>query len=126
MSDVEKSLFCGMNRAKDPVNLTDMEKKHLPVIDCPDEVKAGEPFKVRVKVGEAAHVMLDAHFIQWIELHFGESFYVRVELTPVVSLPEFTISLVKHGKHRKSTLRVVERCNMHGQWESTKEITVNE
>lgn len=126
MSDVEKSLFCGMNRAKDPVNLTDMEKKHLPVIDCPDVVKAGEPFKVRVKVGETPHVMLDAHFIQWIELYFGESFYARVELTPVVSLPEFTITLVKHGKHRKSTLRVVERCNMHGQWESTKEITVNE
>ncbi|MBF0458847.1 MAG: class II SORL domain-containing protein [Nitrospirae bacterium] len=126
MPETEKSLFCGMNRAKDMGNLTEMEKKHIPTIECPDEVKSGVPFKVKICVGELPHVMIDGHFIQWIEVYFGESFYARVELTPVVTLPEFTISLVKGGKHRKSTLRVVERCNLHGQWEALKEITVIE
>lgn len=126
MSETEKSLFCGLNRAKDSENLTEMEKKHIPVIECCDEVKSGVPFNVKVRVGELPHVMLDGHFIQWIEVSFGDSFYARLELTPVVTLPEFTITLVKGGKHRKSTLRVVERCNLHGQWEAMKEITVTE
>ncbi|MCG6553825.1 MAG: class II SORL domain-containing protein [Candidatus Magnetominusculus sp. LBB02] len=126
MSEKEKSLFCGMNRAINADNLTEMEKKHVPVIECPDEVKSGEPFKVKVKVGDQPHVMIEGHFIQWVEVFFGDNFYVRVELTPVVTLPDFTITLVKGGKHRKSTLRVVERCNLHGQWEAMKEITVNE
>ncbi|MBF0467020.1 MAG: class II SORL domain-containing protein [Nitrospirae bacterium] len=126
MSEKEKSLFCGVNRVKDAENITELEKKHIPFIMCPDEVKSGEPFEVRIKVGEIPHVMLDGHFIQWIDVYFGESFYARVELTPVVTLPEFSLFLVKGGKHRKSTLRVVERCNLHGQWESIKEITVKE
>jgi hypothetical protein len=41
----EKGLFCGINIPKDLANLSDMEKKHLPVIEAPDEVKAGEPFQ---------------------------------------------------------------------------------
>jgi superoxide reductase len=44
----EKGLFCGLNTAKDPANMTELEKKHIPVIDCPDKVKAGEPFKVNI------------------------------------------------------------------------------
>lgn len=126
MPEKEKCLFCGMNRAKSLDNLTDMEKKHIPVIDCPDEVTSGVPFKVRIRVGETAHVMLEGHFIQWIEIYFGENFYARLELTPVVTMPEFSITFVKGGKHRKSTLRVIERCNLHGQWEAVKDITVNE
>ena len=41
-----------VNRARDPKSLTAMEKKHLPVIlEAPDAVEKGQPFKVRVKVG---------------------------------------------------------------------------
>lgn len=122
----EKGLFCGINRPQDPSNMTDMEKKHTPVIDCPDTVKAGEPFKVGIKVGEMPHVMEEGHHIQWIDVYSGENFYVRVDLTPVFTRPEITVTLHKGGKHRTSTLRVIERCNLHGQWEATKEITVTE
>ncbi|MBF0591259.1 MAG: class II SORL domain-containing protein [Nitrospirae bacterium] len=122
----EKSLFCGMNRPADPNNLTDPEKKHMPVIECPDAVKAGEPFKVSIKVGAIPHVMEEAHNIQWIDVYFGQNFNVRIDLTPVFTKPDVTVTLVKHGKHRTSTLRVVERCNLHGQWETSKEITINE
>ncbi len=122
----EKSLFCGINRPADPANMTDLEKKHTPVIECPDTVKAGEPFEVRIKVGEMPHVMEEGHHIQWLELYSGQNQYIRIDLTPVFTRPEVTVTLVKGGKHRTSTLRVVERCNLHGTWEAMKEITVTE
>ena len=122
----EKGLFCGNNIPKDPANMTDTEKKHLPVVECPDTVKAGEPFQVKITVGSMPHVMDVGHHIQWIDLHSGQNFIARIDLTPVFTKPEVTLTLQKEGKHRTSTLRVVERCNLHGQWEATKEITVTE
>jgi superoxide reductase len=122
----EKGLFCGINQPKDASNLTEAEKKHIPVIECPDTVKAGEPFQVKIKVGEIPHVSEEGHHIQWIEVKSGENTYARVELTPAFSKAEATITLVKAGKHRTSTLRAIERCNLHGLWEAKKEITVEE
>lgn len=122
----EKSLFCGMNRPKDPSNMTDPEKKHMPVIKCPDTVKSGVPFEVKITVGEIPHVMEEAHHIQWIDVYFGQNFNARINLTPVFTRPEVTLTLVKGGKHRTTTMRVVERCNLHGQWEAVKEIVVAE
>ena len=122
----EKGLFCGNNTPKDMAAMTDLEKKHHPVIDCPDTVRAGEPFQVRINVGSIPHVMEEGHFVQWIEVRFGESLYSRVELTPAVSRPEVSVSLVKHAKHAKGTLRVIERCNLHGTWEATKEIAIQQ
>lgn len=122
----EKGLFCGINLPKDPGNLTETEKKHMPVIDCPDKVTAGEPFKVGIKVGEIPHVMEEGHHIQWLDVYFGKNFNERIELTPVFTRPEVTVTLVKHQKHKTSTLRVIERCNLHGQWEASKEVTVGE
>ncbi|MCG6550750.1 MAG: class II SORL domain-containing protein [Candidatus Magnetominusculus sp. LBB02] len=122
----EKSLFCGNNKPADSANLTEVEKKHMPVIECPDTVKAGEPFKVTIKVGEIPHVMQEAHSIQWIEVFSGENFKVRVDLTPVTTLPEVTVTLIKSGRHRTSSIRVIERCNLHGQWEAVKQIAITE
>ncbi len=122
----EKSLFCGINRPADPADMTELEKKHTPVIECPDTVKAGEPFEVRIKVGEIPHVMDEGHHIQWLELYSGQNQYLRIDLTPVFTKPEITVTLVKGGKHRTSTLRVLERCNLHGTWEASKEITITE
>jgi superoxide reductase len=122
----EKGLFCGINTPKDSANMTELEKKHMPVIDCPDSVKAGEPFQVKINVGEIPHVMEEGHHIQWIDVYFKNNFYARVELTPVFTRPEVTVTLERHSKHASSTLRVIERCNLHGQWEATKDITVTE
>ena len=121
---MEKGLFCGINRPKDPDSLSEMEKKHIPVIDAPDKVKAGEPFKVTVTVGSIPHVMEQAHHIQWIDIYAGGNFLAKVLLTPVFTRAEATVTLVKGGAHRTSTLRAVERCNVHGAWESTKELLV--
>jgi superoxide reductase len=122
----EKGLFCGINQPSDSANLTEMEKKHLPVIECPDTVKSGEPFQVKIKVGEVPHVSEEAHHIQWIEIKTGENLYSRVELTPVLSMAEVTVTVKKAGKHRTSSIRVIERCNIHGLWETKKDITVED
>ena len=122
----EKGLFCGNNIPKDAENMTELEKKHMPVIDCPGTVKAGEPFQVKINVGEIPHVMEEGHFVQWIDVYFKDNFFARVELTPKFTRPEVTLTLERHSKHSSSTLRVIERCNLHGQWEATKEITVTE
>jgi superoxide reductase len=122
----EKGLFCGINMPKDSANMTELEKKHMPVIDCPDSVKAGEPFQVKIKVGDIPHVMEEGHHIQWIDVYFRQNFYARIDLTPVFTRPEVTVTLERHSKHDSSTLRVIERCNLHGQWEATKDITVTE
>jgi len=46
-------------------------EKHVPLIECPDEVAAGEAFDITVSVGkEIAHPNTTAHFIAWIALHY--------------------------------------------------------
>ncbi len=70
--------------------------------------------------------MEEGHFIQWIDVYFKDNFFARVELTPKFTRPEVTLTLERHSKHSSSTLRVIERCNLHGQWEASKEITVTE
>ncbi|MFQ5887716.1 MAG: class II SORL domain-containing protein [Candidatus Hydrothermarchaeales archaeon] len=121
---MEKGLFCGINKPKDTENLSELEKKHVPIIEAPGKVKAGEPFKVTVKVGSIPHVMEEGHHIQWIDLYSGGNFLTNVLLTPVFTRAEATITLVKGGAHRTSTLRAIERCNLHGLWEGSKDIVV--
>ena len=120
----EKSLFCGVNNPADASNLSDMEKKHVPVIPAPDTVTAGEAFEVTVNVGSTPHVMEEVHHIQWIDLYSGGNFITKVILTPVFMTAKATINMVKSGAHETATLRAVSRCNVHGMWESEKEIAV--
>ncbi len=54
------------------------KEKHVPVIDSPSEVPAGQMFPVNVSVvKEVAHPNTTAHHIRWISLYFqpeGEKF----------------------------------------------------
>ena len=123
MSD--PGLFCQVNRAKDPQKKEPLEQKHLPVIEVPDGIKAGQFFNAKVKVGEIEHPNENGHFIQWIELYVSDVYLGRFDLAPVMTKPEITIPLsIAHGG-RNTVLRAVSRCNLHGIWESTKEIEVN-
>jgi|Deesub1362A_J573_1020465.scaffolds.fasta_scaffold00005_185 superoxide reductase len=111
-----------INRPGDPENLSDLEKKHLPVLYAPEVVKANEAFSVTVKVGELLkHPNEYGHFIQWIELYAGEAFIGRADLSPVKSEPEVTFKVSLDGS---TTLRAIESCNLHGMWENTSEIRV--
>lgn len=77
-------------------------EKHVPVIE---EAEGG----VRVKVGSVPHPMLEAHFIQWVEVHTPDR-VCRVELTPGDD-PEafFPVSSGDITAAR-------EYCNIHGLW----------
>jgi len=114
------------------------KEKHVPVIDCPDQVKAGEFFEVKVSLGAAiAHPNTTEHHIRWISLYFhpeGEKFTYDVgrfefdahgeaaagpNQGPVYTHHAATTSL-KIAK--AGTLHALAYCNIHGIWEGSKEV----
>jgi superoxide reductase len=112
-----------MNSA-DPANMTDMMRKHTPVIDAPDKVAAGQAFTVTMKVGGidgVEHPNVLGHWINWVALYAGDRPLARVEFAPAVPLPQTTLSLVLD---ESTNLLVVASCNMHGVWQSTKMVKV--
>jgi superoxide reductase len=125
----------------DRIQQADWKKeKHVPVIECPDTVKAGEVFEVRVGLGkEIAHPNTTEHHIRWIHLFFhpdGEKFTYDVGRYEFNAHGESTagpnqgpayahhqvVALVKVNK--PGTLHAAAYCNIHGIWESSKSITL--
>jgi superoxide reductase len=113
-----------MNRA-DPANMTDMMRKHAPVIDAPGKVKANQSFAITVKVGGidgVEHPNVLGHWINWVAVYAGDRPLARVEFFPAVSQPQATLTI---ALEQSATLRAVAWCNMHGLWESTKPLAVS-
>ena len=115
-------------------------EKHAPVIECPDQVQAEKMFTVKVSVGkEIPHPNTTEHHIRWIDVYFqpeGDKFIYQVghfEFTahgesvkganqgPVYTNPDALFSVKVNGP---GMLIAVELCNIHGLWESSKEIKV--
>ena len=120
-----RDLFSGVNRAVDPGNLSDLEKKHIPVIEAPSTVNRGECFCVTVEVGKMlAHPNERGHFIEFIDLYADELFLTRVDLTAVSTCPKATLCLALSASAKE--LRSYARCNIHGVWSGTVPITVME
>jgi len=116
------------------------KEKHVPVIECPDQVASGEVFEVKASVGsEIAHPNTTEHHISYITLHFlpegqkaahqvghfefgahGES-VAGPNQGPVYTHHSVTASvkLTKSG-----TLYALAFCNIHGLWESSKAVKV--
>ena len=113
-------------------------EKHVPVIECPDTVKAGEVFEVRAGIGkEIAHPNTTEHHIRWIRLYFhpeGDKFTYDVgsfefnahgesvagaNQGPVYTHHSVTASL---KIDKPGTLHAVSFCNIHGLWENCREI----
>ena len=116
-------LFDGINVPKDKSNLTDLEKKHLPVITAPDTVRAGECFEVVVEIGKLLqHPNEAGHFIEFIELYAGHAYLAHLDLIAVRTCPvlKVCVSLEKDF----GPLRAFARCNMHGVWEAQRAITL--
>jgi superoxide reductase len=125
---VDPSLFETINRVKDPSTKTPQERSHVPVLKAPLTVKAGEPFVVEVSVGEVLHSMGQAHWIEFIELNIGNEPAGRVDfqsrgfLSPRAT---FTVTLGKESVPTgKITLIAHQRCNLHGYWEGSLDVTV--
>ncbi len=130
-----------MAELSDRIQTADWKReKHVPVIECPDEAPAGVPFDVKISVGkEIAHPNTTEHHIAWISLYFnpeGDKFSYDVgrfdfnahgqsvagpNQGPAHTDPTVTAS-VKIGV--SGTLHALSYCNIHGLWESSKEIKV--
>jgi len=114
------------------------KEKHVPVIEAPDKVQAGEPFEVKVSLGkEIAHPNTTEHHISWITLYFhpeGEKFTHQVGHFEFSAHGESTAGpnegpvYTHHGVSvsmkvsKPGTLHALALCNIHGLWESSKEI----
>ena len=123
----------------DRIQSADWKKeKHVPVIECPDAVKADEVFEVKASLGkEVAHPNTTEHHISWVQLLFkpaddkftyevgrfefsahGES-AAGANQGPVYTNHSVTASL---KVNKPGTLHALALCNIHGLWESSKEI----
>lgn len=125
---VDQSLFTDINRVKDPAKKTPLEKSHAPVISAPASVKAGETFAVEVSIGENLHGMGPSHWIEYIELAIGNEPAGRIDMQPKGYLKPkitFMVALSKEAAPSgKVTLVASQRCNLHGLWESSIDISV--
>lgn len=125
---VDQTLFTDINRVKDQAKKTPLEKSHVPTISAPASAKAGEPFAVEVSVGENVHVMGPSHWIEYIELAIGNEPAGRVDLQPKGYLKPkvtFMVTLPKEAAPSgKVTLVAFQRCNLHGLWESSIDISI--
>jgi superoxide reductase len=114
----EDDIFCGVNKPDQTQveEMSDLEKKHTPVIEASAQVKKGEPFEVTVQVGKhMSHPNENAHFIEWIELHSGDTFLARLDLVPRLTTPSATFTIALDHAH---ALTAKCRCNLHGIWAS--------
>ncbi|MDK1030586.1 MAG: class II SORL domain-containing protein [Planctomycetia bacterium] len=119
----EQDLFCGVNVVKDPKSMTDLEKKHTPVITAPASVKANDCFEVTVEVGKLlAHPNEPGHFIEFVELYAGETYLARMDFTAGTTCPTMKVCIAL--AHAHGTLRAFIRCNLHGTWEGDAPIEV--
>lgn len=105
------------------------KEKHVPIIDTPLSVKAGEPFMVTITVGKIVpHPNTVEHHIKWIHLFAKEddSQYdvdiVKVDLGPTWASPKITIPVMLK---KNSTLYALECCNIHGVWDYSVRVSVS-
>ena len=126
-------------------NLSDMiqsadwkSEKHVPAIECGENVKANEFFTVTVSLGKAvAHPNTTEHHIRWIQVYFQPEgakaplqignfeFAAHGESADgpnkgsVFTHHEAAISMKTGASGR---LFALAYCNIHGVWQSSKEI----
>lgn len=91
-------------------------EKHTPVLNIAGEAKPGATVQVTVDVGEGKHPNEAGHFIQWVELRINELPIARAEFSAGITRPVVTFNVVLPTE--PVTLTAIERCNMHGIWES--------
>ena len=116
-----------LNKPKDWTNLTNMAKKHVPIIEAPEKVKAKEPFTVKVKVGGidgVEHPNTLGHWINWVQLYAGERLISKVEFAP--EMCDGYVVILNVTLNETAMLRAREFCNLHGVWEGKEKKVVVE
>ncbi len=128
-----------MKKISDLVQESDWKtEKHVPVIDFPKTLQKDKMFEISVEVGkEIAHPNTTEHHICWASLYFlpeGEKFPYQVghyEFSAHGASVEGPNTSSVYTNHRLSVwnktrkagkLFAVSLCNIHGLWQSSKEI----
>ena len=113
-------------------------EKHVPVIEAPDAVTAGEMFDVKVSIGkEVSHPNTTEHHIAWISLYFypeGSKFPFEIgnfEFSAhgaSVDGPNTGPCYAHHQivatmkTDKPGVLHAVSYCNIHGLWENSRQV----
>jgi superoxide reductase len=116
------------------------KEKHVPVIEAPDKVKKGEFFEVKVSLGkEIAHPNTTEHHIRWIMIYFkpeGANFPYQIGKAEFTTHGESTegpdtstiythhAATLSFKTDKPGTIYASSYCNIHGLWQSSKEIAV--
>jgi superoxide reductase len=116
-------------------------EKHVPAIECPDMVASDIEFEVKVSLGkEIAHPNTTEHHIRWIALYFhpeGAKYPFQIgqfEFTAHGESAEGANQGPAYTSHRVTatmkikkpgTLHALAFCNIHGLWESSKELKLS-
>lgn len=117
-------------------------EKHVPVIDIPATVQADELISITVTVGkEIPHPNTTEHHIRWIKLFFKPeggkfvyeiaSFAFNAHGESVEGANKGPVYTEPCGKTKvklagSGTLLAQAYCNIHGLWESSRPLTVQE
>ena len=115
-------------------------EKHVPAIECPDKVTAGETFDVKVSLGKAAnHPNTTEHHIRYIRLFFkpdDDKFLYNVGNCEFGAHGESAAgpnegpvhchhgTVFQMSTKTSGTIYAVSHCNIHGLWESKTHIDV--
>ncbi len=115
-------------------------EKHVPAIECPEKISKDKIFDVKVGLGkEVAHPNKTEHHIRFIDLYFhpeGEKFPYQIghfEFNAHGASTDGpdTSSIYTHHSvttsfktSKPGVIHAVALCNIHGLWESSKEIKV--
>jgi superoxide reductase len=98
--------------------------RHTPFIECVDEVKKGDKFKVKVRLGkEYSHPDNPDHFINQIQLWNRETFLAEVHFAPGVlanQKGQIEVDFYLVMRDVSMNLSAMAVCTNHGLWQSAE------
>lgn len=126
-------------KLREKIQEADWQKeKHVPVIELPDGMRAGDWGQVRVSLGKAIeHPNTTEHHIRWVKCFFspdGDKFTYELGRFEFCAHGESTEGPNKGAVHtnhqvifsfktsKPGTLHALALCNIHGVWESDRRI----
>ncbi|MDD3776192.1 MAG: class II SORL domain-containing protein [Actinomycetota bacterium] len=116
-------------------------EKHVPVIEVEPGAKKGEPVEIKISIGkEIAHPNTTQHHITWISLFFlpdGDKYPIHIgdinfsahgssvqgaDTSTVYTNYKGVFSLTTE---KQGNLLASSYCNIHGLWQSSKQLKLN-
>lgn len=109
-------------------------EKHVPAIQAPESVNAGDVVEVKATIGEAEpHPNTFEHHISWVKIYFqpeGAKFPIEIATADFAAHGESDLfteatASAKFKATTSGTIMATSYCNIHGLWENSVELKVN-